>query len=41
MIGHMIDRELNWSKGPFEYLVIKSLYLWYRLQRSRYMKSDS
>ena len=31
-------RKLNWS---FEYLVIKSPFLWYRLQRSRYTKSDS
>jgi len=34
-------RKLNWSKRPFEYLVIESPFLWYRLQRSRYMKSDS
>jgi len=27
-------------KAPFEHLVIKSPYLRYRLQRSRYMKSD-
>jgi len=33
-------RKLNWPKRPFEYLVIKSPFLWYRLQRSRYMKSD-
>ena len=28
--------KLNWSKRPFEYLVTKSPFLWYRLQRSRY-----
>jgi len=42
MIGHVIDvQRVKLVKAPFEHLVIKSPYLWYRRQRSRYMKSDS
>ena len=46
MIGHVIDiQRVKLVKAPFEHLVIKSPYLRYRhqrrLQRSRYMKSDS
>jgi len=42
MIGHVINIEkVELVKAPFENLVIKSPYLRYRLQRSRYMKSDS
>ena len=42
MIGHVIDTEkVKLVKAPFEQLVIKLTYLRYRLQRSRYLKSDS
>jgi len=42
MIGHGIDIEkVKLVKAPLNIVVIKSPYLRYRLQRSRYMKSDS
>jgi len=41
VIGHVIDSEkVKLVKAPFEQLVIKLTYLRYRLQKSRYMKSE-
>jgi len=42
MIGHVINiHRVKLVKALFEHLVINSPFLRYRLQRSRYMKSDS
>jgi len=42
MTGHMIcNLRVKLVRGQFEHLVIKSPFLWYRLQRSRGIKSDS
>ena len=39
--GFSWSRDIVWSLLTVWIYVIKSPFLWYRLQRSRYMKSDS